>query len=690
MPIEKEDGGVDRKLTPAQVKNTTAQVAALAAAKSKNVKELTKAQVEEVTAKVVMDGGKSTDPKNRLKGETATQANARITAAYKEMTAKPVLSEEQIKAGAKVQFVRTGAGGQGEYTVVVPPGYKGPRTTTQWTDGIIPGNSKYTTGSSVGTKISGGKVVSASSTTKTSTTTSSTTSTAQTGIAKTITDALGSDLEKFRVDPATGKQRTSQEIVNAAIKAGLELPDSAWGTSYDEKTGKNVPWTQQQKIAQIVKQISANATRNAPNREFSKDVANYLGSNTDAVVRNYLQNDKTSWKYQPGFIEGTAGESGKVVLDPTKTTLSADELKQYAGKNINFIDPVTGNTVDVDINTGAIQWGDLKERIDSSNNKNDGTDGTDSTDNTGDGNNDGTDNGNGNGNADGSYDNAGNKLSLETKDAYALLESTFKMYGLEELTDQIKNYMERGLGTEEATAELRKSEAYQTRFKGNQARLKSGLNALSEAEYLALEDSYSSTLRAYGLQGYFGTERKARNAAMADIIGNDISAKEFLDRVDTVVTRVNNADPNIKATLRSFYNIGDTDLVTYFLNPKENLPKLQEKVTAAEIGSEFIKQGLTSGVTSAEEFAKLGIDKEAAAKGAKTIAGFLPGTTFLASLSPEEKINYSQQTAEEEVMKGLESARRKRLTLAEKEIGRFSGSSGTSRVSLGGARGSTF
>lgn len=286
---------------------------------------------------------------------------------------------------------------------------------------------------------------------------------------------------------------------------------------------------------------------------------------------------------------------------------------------------------------------------------------------------------------------SGNKYkSTVDVDAYALLESTFREFGLEELVPEIQKYMERGLGSNQAAIELRKSEVYTTRFKGNEIRRAAGLNVLTEAEYLGLEDSYSQTLRAYGLQNYFGIDRKVKTAAMADIIGNDISAVEFKDRIDTVVTRVNNSDPNIKATLRSFYNITDTDLVKYFLNPKENLPKLQEKVTAAEIGSEFIKQGLTTGITSAEEFAKLGIDKAAAAKGAATIASVLPQTTFLASLSPEEGINYSQQTAEEEVIKGLESARRKRTLLGEKEIGRFSGSAGTSRVSLGGAKGSAF
>lgn len=278
---------------------------------------------------------------------------------------------------------------------------------------------------------------------------------------------------------------------------------------------------------------------------------------------------------------------------------------------------------------------------------------------------------------------ANNSNNNNMNDAYALLIQTFKNYGLEELVPEIMKMMENGMGANQAGLAIRETQAYKTRFAGNEQRRAAGLNVLSEDAYLNLENSYSDTMHAYGLGSYFGTDAKARRAQMADIIGGDVSAKEFADRIDTVVSRVEMADPAIKSTLKSFYNINDTDLIHYFLNPKEGLPKLQEKVTSAEIGSEFMKQGLTTGVTSAEELAKLGVTGATAAKGAAQIAGFLPEATKLSSIYGEEGINYTQKTAEEEVFKGLSSAQRKRQRLAEKEVGTFSGSSGTSRISLG-------
>jgi hypothetical protein len=286
---------------------------------------------------------------------------------------------------------------------------------------------------------------------------------------------------------------------------------------------------------------------------------------------------------------------------------------------------------------------------------------------------------------------SGNKYkSTVDVDAYTLLESTFRDYGLEELVPEIKKFMEAGLGKNQAAVELRKTTAYINRFRGNEIRRAAGLNVIDESTYLELENSYNETLRAYGLQGYFGVDRKVSQAKMADIIGNDISATEFKDRIDTVVTRVNNSDPTIKNTLKRFYNITDDDLVKYFLNPKENLPKLQEKVLSAEIGSEAIKQNLLTDAASATALAQLGITKEEARKGYEGIAAALPTATKLGQIYDEEGITYTQKTAEEEVFGQLESAKRKRLRLAEKEVGSFGGASGLARGALSRGNSSAF
>lgn len=122
------------------------------------IKNMTPEQIAEANRAIVTAGGKSTDKANRLPGETASEANARITAAYKELVAKPVLSQEQIDGGMKVQYVRTQAGGFGEYVPIKPLGYTGPTKVTEFTNGVVPEGAKYTTGSAVGLD-TGGRTV---------------------------------------------------------------------------------------------------------------------------------------------------------------------------------------------------------------------------------------------------------------------------------------------------------------------------------------------------------------------------------------------------------------------------------------------------------------------------------------------------------------------------------------------------
>lgn len=291
-------------------------------------------------------------------------------------------------------------------------------------------------------------------------------------------------------------------------------------------------------------------------------------------------------------------------------------------------------------------------------------------------------------NPDGTPRDKPKEIDKDTRDAFALLEDAFKLYGLESLVPVIRSYMEQDFGVEQAKLKLRSEKAYKDRFKGNELRVAKGLNMLGEAEYLELENDYSETLRSYGLADYFGvatdaSSRLARQQKMADVIGSDISATEFKDRIKTVVTRVNMADTNTKTALKALYNITDDDLVKYFLNPAEGSERLKEKVTAAEISGASMIAGLgQTSLGTAEELARLGIDRAKALTGYENIAAYLPTTEKLSAIYKGEGITYNKATGEEEEFKGLASAKRKRQRLVERETSTFAGSSGTSQVSL--------
>ena len=276
-------------------------------------------------------------------------------------------------------------------------------------------------------------------------------------------------------------------------------------------------------------------------------------------------------------------------------------------------------------------------------------------------------------------------ITNATRDAFAALTDLFASYGLESLAGEIAGYMTQGLTASEALIKLKTNPAgaYAKRFAGNFTRIKNGLNAISEAEYVNLENSYANTLKAYGLGNMVSINRDENYKKFADYISGDVSADEFKDRIKTVVERVQNAEPSIKATLKSFYpEITDNDLIGYFLNPKENLPKLQEKVTASEIGAAAKGAGLGTNVTTATDLARYGVDQKMAREGYSTIAGVLPTAGKLGDIYNETGVKYAQAEGEAEVFKGSQDAATKRRRLASMERAAFSGSSGTNQGSL--------
>ena len=270
------------------------------------------------------------------------------------------------------------------------------------------------------------------------------------------------------------------------------------------------------------------------------------------------------------------------------------------------------------------------------------------------------------------------EISDATRDAFAMLTDLFRSYGLEELAGEISGYMQQGLTSAEALIKLKTNPggAYATRFAGNFSRVNKGLNALSEAEYINLENSYAQTLKAYGLGNMLTGNRKDNTKKFADFIAADISAVEFKDRIDLAVTRVQNADPFTRNTLKSFYNINDADLVSYFLNPSENLPKLQQKVTAAEIGGSATAQGLATSAASALSLAEFGVDKAEAQQGYRYIAQALPRGSFLSQISSQGGPDYTQGFAEDLIFRKNAKALTQQEKLIEEEGSRFKGASG--------------
>jgi hypothetical protein len=258
----------------------------------------------------------------------------------------------------------------------------------------------------------------------------------------------------------------------------------------------------------------------------------------------------------------------------------------------------------------------------------------------------------------------------------AVLTDRFQKYGLGSLINKIKDLAIDGATESTITLALQESEEYKTRFKANQTRIAKGLAVLQPSEYLNLEDGYRQVLRAYGLK-QFDTD-----AYVQQFIGNDMSPTEFSNRVVTAVQRVQNADPAILQQLRQYYGVGQQDLVAYVLDPEQQFQKIERQVAASEIGVAAGRQGLTAGVSVAEQLAAQGVTQAEAQKGYATIADILPTAEKLSDIYGKTLDTYGQSEAEQEVFNSLASAQRKRQKLTAREIAAFSGAAGTNKTSL--------
>lgn len=265
---------------------------------------------------------------------------------------------------------------------------------------------------------------------------------------------------------------------------------------------------------------------------------------------------------------------------------------------------------------------------------------------------------------------------IQRESIIALMTDRLTRYNLQSLVPTIKRLAQEGANETTITLALQDSEEYKRRFKANEDRVKKGLQVLTPAEYLNLEDGYRQILRSYGLN-QFDTDDY-----VSQFISNDVSAAELSNRVVTAVQRVRNADPAIAQTLRDFYGIGDTDLVAYVLDPNQQMPKIQTQVAAAEIGAAARVQGIQPGVSVAEQLARQGITQAEAQRGYATIANILPSAQKLSDIYGTTLEGYGLAEAEQEVFNTLASAQRKRQRLTEREIAEFGGGSGAARTSL--------
>ncbi len=253
--------------------------------------------------------------------------------------------------------------------------------------------------------------------------------------------------------------------------------------------------------------------------------------------------------------------------------------------------------------------------------------------------------------------------------------------GLSELADEVNKMILEDKTAAQIKLEIRKTKSYEARFPGMKA-LSDKNRAITEGEYIDLERGYSQTLRAYGLDEKIYGER----SDLGTYIANEVSAREFEERVSLAKDRVSSQKDVMKA-LSEMY-VTEADAVGYLLNPLKAMDVIKKQVRAAEIGAAAANARFT-----------LGADAAARSREAEALIG-ATGTTDVATLKQEfgkariladtqsqlsklEGETYNELEAVQAVVGGEQEKLLKSKRRAEREaMFRFGGQSGVGAYSL--------
>ena len=170
------------------------------------------------------------------------------------------------------------------------------------------------------------------------------------------------------------------------------------------------------------------------------------------------------------------------------------------------------------------------------------------------------------------------------------------------------------------------------------------------------------------------------------LIGNEVSAKEYQDRLQVGQDLARGLNPAIKTELINLYNVGEGDITAYVLDSDRALPLIQKQAKAAQFvglgrSAGFKLGGITAGqaenIAGTESYAKLSQAELTKALGA---AGQLRRTQErLANL---EGVAYNEQEALSAVIEGSPEALLASQQRAQREAARFSTRGGVTGSSL--------
>lgn len=262
-----------------------------------------------------------------------------------------------------------------------------------------------------------------------------------------------------------------------------------------------------------------------------------------------------------------------------------------------------------------------------------------------------------------------------SQSALLFLRNLLTQWGLEELNAPMEEMLHAGDDAEVIPLKLRETEPYKKRFAGNLERIKAGLPALSEAEYLTTETALKGVVRRYLGAGQYDTKEHLDRWMAADRSPQELN--DLLGRHrDKVAER---AQARIEVSPGQFMTVGEAWTQAGFtpqqallaaLDPKMDESTLRRQQDVYGMGAEAFKAYKDPAALNRTRLADLvqrGVDTDDAGRAFQDVAGREQNEGFLARLAGEDL----SRTEQEDAALGDAQAERKRLKVLDTEQARF-------------------
>ncbi len=261
------------------------------------------------------------------------------------------------------------------------------------------------------------------------------------------------------------------------------------------------------------------------------------------------------------------------------------------------------------------------------------------------------------------------------------LTALFSSYGLSNLASFISEQIMSDVSEDMVMLKIYDRPEYKQKFPGME-KLRAKGRTITEAEYMGIEKAMVQTARFFDLPAGFYDS----SADFGTLIGNEVSAKEYQDRLQVGQDLARNLNPAIKNALLDMYGIGEGGITAYVLDSEKALSLIQKQARASQFvgfarDAGFKLADMTAAgaeaIAGTESYAKLSAQQLQQQLGQ---AGQLRRTQE--RLSGIEGATYNEQEALNAVVGGSPEALLASQQRAARETARFTGRSGISSTSL--------